>query len=282
MINRTTFISLIMLPFCFHTALADNKISSGIFFPQTQLYPIYIANPLRHTFSVQNMYFSKMDIIDTSQRRYNLKAGANLGVFRNQSEDTKRGWQITAGGGFHGQFDPVSSEDNVGWDGMFSVSLEMRQNEALAHRIGIHHISSHIGDELIERTGIVRKNYTRQEIRYGLMWFIIPHWQSYFELGKGYDLRNKDIQKQWRSELGIQYENEKYWRSDFGWYMGADFSSYEENNWDINTSLHVGILTKVDDRRYRFGFEFYEGRSTLGEFFLNKEKSIGLGIWVDI
>ena len=87
MINRTTFLSLIMLPFCFHTALADNEISSGIFFPQTQLYPIYIANPLRHTFSVQNMHFSKTDIIDTSLQRYDLKAAANLGVFRNQSEE---------------------------------------------------------------------------------------------------------------------------------------------------------------------------------------------------
>ena len=285
MIKRATFLLFIILPFslCFDgTALADDETSSGIFFPQTRLYPSYIANPLRYTFGVQNMRFSKTDIVDTSERRYDLKVGANLGVYRNQPETLKRGWQVSVGGGFHGQFDPASYEDNVGWDGIISVSLELRHSEALAHRFGIHHISSHVGDELIERTGIVRKNYTRQEIRYGLMWFMLPHWQSYFELGQAYDLRNKHIQKLWRSELGVQYENEKYWRTDFGWYMAADFSGYEENNWAINTSLHLGILSKVADRSYRIGFELYEGRSTLGEFFLNKEKSISFGIWVDI
>ena len=285
MIKRATFPLSIILLFsfcCLGTALADDEKSPGVFFPQTQLFPLYIANPLRSTFSLQNMRFSQTDIVDTSQRRYDLKVGANLGVYRNQPEKTKRGWQVTVGAGFHGQFDPASSEDNVGWDGIISLSLEVRQSSALAHRFGVHHISSHVGDELIERTGIARKNYTRQEIRYGLMWFMLPQWQSYFELGKAYDLLNKDIQKLWRSELGIQYENEKYWRSDFGWYMGADFSGYEENDWDINTSLHLGILSKVAGRRYRFGLEFYEGRSTLGEFFLNKEKSISFGIWVDI
>ena len=285
MIKRATFPLFIMLLFsfcCLRIALADDEKSSGIFFPQTQLYPLYIANPLRFTFGVQNMRFSQTDIVDTGQRRYDLKVGANIGLYRNQPEKTKRGWQVTVGAGFHGQFDPASSEDNIGWDGIISLSLEVRQSKALAHRLGVHHISSHVGDELIERTGIARKNYTRQEIRYGLMWFMLPHWQSYFEVGKAYDLRNKDIQKLWRSELGVQYENAKYWRSDFGWYMGADFSGYEENNWDINTSLHLGILSKVAGRRYRFGLEFYEGRSTLGEFFLNKEKSISVGIWVDI
>ncbi len=64
--------------------------------------------------------------------------------------------------------------------------------------------------------------------------------------------------------------------------MGADFSSYKENNWDINTSLQLGIITTVNKRNYRLGFEFNEGSSSLGEFFQTKEKYISFGFWVDI
>ena len=263
------------------TVSAEDK-SSNVIFPQTQLYPHYIANPLRPAFSIQNMYFAKTEIANTSKRRYNLKAGGHLGLYRNQAEKTNRGWQVTFGAGFQGQFDQASSQDNVGWDGIMALSLEMRNSEAFAHRFGIHHISSHVGDELIERSGIKRINYTRQEIRYGLMWFMSPHWQSYAEIGKGHNLLNKTLQKLWRSEVGFQYENEKYWMSKLGWYIGADLSSYEENNWDINTSLHLGLISRVNERKHRFGIAFYEGRSLLGEFFQRKEKYISIGLWIDI
>jgi len=261
---------------------ANKNINHSGIFPQTQLYPYYIANPLRTTFSMQYMYFDKTKITNTSKRRYNLKAGGHLGLYRNKAEKTNRGWQVTFSGGFQGQFDPASSQDNVGWDGIMALSLEMRNSNAFAQRLGIHHISSHIGDELIERTGLKRINYTRQEMRYGLMWFMLPHWQSYVEIGKSYDLRNKTLQKPWRSEIGFQYENDKYWMSKLGWYMGTDLSSYEENNWDINTSLHLGLISRVNERKYRLGFEFYKGRSPLGEFFQRKEKYISFGLWIDI
>lgn len=263
------------------TASAINA-SNGVFFPQTLLYPHYIANPLRTTFSIQSIRYSKTEIPSTSLKRFDLKVGGQLGIYRSQPENTQRGWQLSFGGGFHGEFDTESSEDNVGWDGFMSLSLEMRFNQALAHRVGLHHISSHIGDELIERTGIKRINYTRQEIRYGLTWFMSPHWQSYIELGKAYDMRNKLLQKRWRSELGFQYENNKYWMPKLGWYIGADFSSYEENDWDINTAIQLGIVSSVNQRNYRLGFEFYDGRSPLGEFFQSNEKYIGFGFWVDI
>lgn len=271
-----------MQPVMADESSAHNNTSSGVIFPLTQLYPYYIANPLRPAFSMLNVRYSKTEIANTSLRRYDVKVGRNLGIYRSQPEKNKRGWQLTFGACFHGEFDPATSFDNVGWDGIFSLSLEMRFNKTFAHRFGIHHISSHIGDELIERTGIKRIEYTRQEIRYGMMWFMSPYWQSYIEIGKAYDMRNKAVQKIWRSELGFQYENKKYWRSNLGWYMGADFSSYEENDWDVNTSLHLGVVTNTKTNNYRLGFELYDGRSPLGEFFQANEKYIGFGLWIDI
>lgn len=286
--NERLILSFILTSFFSNSITAnepnpiDKNHYNDVIFPDAQLYPHYIANPLKPSFSMQNMYLSKSEISNTSERRYNLKIGGHLGIYRNQTKEKNRGWQITFIAGFQGQFDPASSQDNVGWDGTMAFSLEIRNSEAFAHRFGVHHISSHIGDELIERTGIKRINYTREEIRYGLMWFMSPRWQNYVEIGKAYHLGNRVLQKQWRHELGFQYENKKYWTPKLGWYMGADFSAYEENNWDINTSLQIGIITTANKKDFRLGFEFNEGRPSLGEFFQFKEKHISFGFWIDI
>jgi len=258
------------------------KTSSNLF-PQTQLYPNYIANPLRSTFSAQTLFFEKTSIANTSRRRFDLKIGGRLGIYRWQSATNKQqAWQLTLEGGFHGQFDAGNSEDNIGWDGIYAMSIDVRLSENFAYRIGVHHISSHIGDELAERTGRTRINYTRQETRLGLMWLFKSHWQSYAEIGWGHDLRNKTVQQPWRTELGIQYEKLHGFFQHVGLYAALDLSSYEENNWNINTNLQFGIVSAQDERHWRLGLEYYDGRAQIGEFFQDNEKYIGLGLWIDI
>ena len=258
------------------------KISFDLF-PHDQLYPDYIANPLRSTFSAQTMFFDKTSIANTSRRRFDLKIGGRFGIFRRQSAtNQKRAWQLTFEGGFHGQFDADKSEDNIGWDGIYALSIDVRSSDSLAYRFGVHHISSHIGDELAERTGRTRINYTRQETRAGISWMFLPSWQTYAEIAWGHDLRNKTLQKPWRAELGLQYEKPRYFFEQLGWYTALDLSSYEENNWDINTALQFGLVSARDERSWRLGFEYYDGRAQLGEFFQDNEQYVGLAFWIDI
>lgn len=261
-------------------SVKEKNKSNYIFFPPEQLYPAYIANPLRSTFSAQAMFFDKTSIKNTSTRRFDLKVGGRLGLLRSSSP--LREWQINLEGGFHGQFDADHSQDNIGWDGIYALSFDVRTSDAFSYRIGVHHISSHIGDELAERTGLKRINYTRQETRIGGLWNISRHWQSYTEIGWGHDLRNESKQRPWRAEIGIQYEHSRYFISQHGLYAGLDLSSYEENDWDINTTLQIGVVTKVEERSWRFGIEYYNGRSQIGEFFQDSESYIGLGLWIDI
>lgn len=263
--------------------ISENSINfetSSEFFPQDQLYPAYIANPLRSTFSFQTLFFEQSSIASTGLRRFDLKLGGRLGVYRKVSEQRK--WQFTLEGGFHGQFDRDHTEDNVGWDGIYAMSFDVLESKNIAWRVGLHHISSHIGDEIIQRTGRTRVNYTRQEVRAGLMWMFLPDWKSYTEVGWAYDFNNKVLQKPLRAELGIQYEKLRNVFNSFGFYTALDVSSYEESNWNINTAFQIGFLSANDERRWRFGLELYDGRSSLGEFFQDNEKYIGIGLWIDI
>ncbi|NNF97105.1 MAG: DUF1207 domain-containing protein, partial [Halobacteria archaeon] len=144
-------------------------------FPVEKIYPQYIADPLRPTFSAQYQYYFDTTIIDTSDNRFDLKIGGPLPIFQLVDKSTRKPYlQFVVEAGFHGQFDAEKSEDNIGWDGIYSFYLVFQNNTNLATRIGTHHVSSHIGDELIARTGRSRINYTRQEIRAGIGWTFLP------------------------------------------------------------------------------------------------------------
>lgn len=262
----------------------ESPSNSYQLFPVTQLYPRYIADPLRNTFSAQTMFFSHTDIANTSRRRFDLKLGGPLGLIRLTSdENPERAMQLVLDVGFHGQFDADQSEDNIGWEGIYALYLTLQQNRSLFYRIGVRHFSSHVGDELMERTGRQRINYTRQELRLGITWQAQSHTQIYSDIGWGYDLRNKTLQKPWRLQVGAQYEKpHSLWNGKIGWYTAMDFSSYEENSWDINTTIQTGILFPSKERRWRIGIEHYNGRSQIGEFFQNSESYIGIAVWLDI
>ncbi len=254
------------------------------FSPAQHLYPLYLADPQRATFSAQNVYLDQTTTTSISHQRFDLKLGGELIILGMAESATQPDWlQLILEAGFHGQFDADQSQDNIGWDGIYSLYVSLRQNEQLAYRFGSKHISSHIGDELIENTGRQRINYTRQEWRLGVAWSFADNWLSYVDAGKGYGLRSKVLQAPWRAQLGLQYDNPAvFWNNQVGWYAAIDVSSYEENNWQHNNNLPLGFVARSQARRGRIGLEFYDGRSQLGEFFQDRERYRGIGLWVDL
>lgn len=275
---------------CLMLACSSSVILAGILlpgmvlaqlFPQPNLYPIYAADPLRPTFNAQLQRYDKTGIANTGDERFDLKMGANLPLYEWQTQT--RPWQLVLIGGFHGQFDNSQSQDNIGWDGIYGLHLATRLSDELLLRLGSKHISAHVGDEYMQETGRTRIEYTREELRVGLAWSVISDTFVYAELGHAYDMRNKDLQEPWRAQLGAQYESaRRFWRNQLNWYIAADISSYEENDWDFNTTLQAGITAKSAEHRWRLGLEFYDGRSQLGEFFQDYERYWSLGLWFDL
>ncbi|UCE88161.1 MAG: DUF1207 domain-containing protein [Pseudomonadota bacterium] len=253
-------------------------------FPDTHFYPRYIADPLRPTFSAQTMFFDYTEIPDAGRRRFGLKIGGRLGLLRlPRRTNPDLGWQLALEVGFHGQFDVDESQDNIGWDGIYALDAAYRLSEALAFRVGTRHISAHIGDEYMQRTGRERIQYTRQEIRAGLVWSIKKRLQTYADAGYGYDSLNRELQEPWRVQAGVQYEDPFVWaRQRFGWYAALDLSTYEESDWSVNAAIQAGLVYPAKQRRWRLGVEYYDGRSQLGEFFQFKERYTSLGIWMDL
>ncbi len=78
---------------------------------------------------------------------FNLKAGANIGFLRFEAGF----FQIETylNGGLNTIFELEGATDNLGFDGFYSVGLNIRLWDVIALQGGIHHFSGHWGDEIL-------------------------------------------------------------------------------------------------------------------------------------
>lgn len=251
--------------------------------PADDLYQRYLADPHSPGFSITRMNFSKTEIDETGESRWGLHLGTRFGLLRfHKDGDSNHGFQLDLEAGFIGQFDIDNSWDNIGWDGIYGIQLAWAPFGGFALRFGTLHDSSHVGDEYAERTGRERINYTREDWILGGSWHFTKKWRVYAEIGYARELRNEDLMEPWRVLYGLEYvSSDSFWKGRLGWYAATNISSYEENDWDLNKTIQVGLIFPVKDLSwsYRFGIEYYDGRSHFGEFFQDYEEYLAVGFW---
>jgi len=275
--------TLYVLPLILFSAMV-NAGGEPHWFPTEHLYPTYLADPYELGFHMQLRSYDKSTIPDTGSSRWDLMAGAPLIIYAEENTDNSRhGWQMVFLTGLRGQFDNGNNQDNVAWEGLFGLQAVFRYHNDFAWHFGTKHYSSHVGDEYIERTGRTRIQYTREEWRTGLAWSFNEHYTFYSDIAYAFSLRNRVLQDHGRVQIGLQYEKPGvFMDGKAGWYSAFDISAYEEDDWDKNITFQIGFDILARDRRWRFGFEYYDGRSQYGEFFQNIEKYAGIGVWMDL
>jgi hypothetical protein len=262
-----------------------NESASPVFlFPEQLLYPPYVADPHRNCFGVQYLHFTDVGISDAGNSRFGLKAGGRFGLMRFGTQgQTDRGWQLDVEGGLNAQFDVDYDLDAIGWEGKYGLMLSTKQSDALAVKLGINHISSHVGDEYAERTGRLRIGYTRHELVWGMSYAITARWRAYVEAGWGYDLKNDILQEPGRVQTGLEYEGPRTMLGgSSAWYAAVDAASWQERDWRVDVTVQSGIVVHRRSRTWRIGVEYHNGRPTLGEFFRDSEEYISAGLWIDV
>jgi hypothetical protein len=267
--------------------LLSGVVSAGSesrYLPTEHLYPTYLADPYGVGFHAQLRSYDEDNIPETGSTRLDLMAGAPLILYeRNDSENPRRGWQVIFLGSLRGQFDLDNSMDNVAWEGIFGLQAVFIYHEDIAWHFGTKHYSSHVGDEYMERTGRLRIGYTREEWLAGLAWNFKEYCTLYSDVAYAFSMGAKELQDYGRVQMGLQYEKPSvFMDGKAGWYSAVDISAYEEDDWDENITFQLGYDLAIHDRRWRLGFEYYDGRSQYGEFFQNKDKYAGIGVWMDL
>lgn len=243
-------------------------------FPESNLYPQYVADPRRPEFGVLLMAVPDPEILDSGDRRVGLKLGGRFGLLR------FRRVQLDIEAGFVGQFDIEHSLDNIGWDGIYSFLASSRFGRGFAVQFGAKHVSSHVGDEYAERTGRRRIDYTREELAAGVAWSIKPGWRTYAEAGWAFDPKEDVGQEPGRLQLGLEHDSPGSLGGRLGWYAAADLGAMEERDWQIDPTLQAGLLVPSGDRLWRVGVGVHDGTVPLGEFFRVDERYWVLGLWL--
>ena len=264
-------------------------VSSGralAFAPAGRFYPVYLADPLAPTVALNAVRYRDSEIPDAGDRRYVFRIGGRLGLLRLFPKGRpNEGVQLNLHGTFLGMFDRENSLDNIGWDGLYGIDFTWRGNSGLALKLGINHDSAHVGDEYAERTGRERIDYTRQEYVLGMSLPVKERFRVYAEGGYAFDLRNEDVQDHWRLQAGLEVKDEDaLWGGRLGCYAAADVTAYQESDWDPDVTVQAGLIVPVREtlRDFRFGVEYRDGRSVLGEFSMREETYWTWGIWIDL
>lgn len=262
---------------------ANGPLHAWALFPPDDLYPQYIADPLRPQSAILLVGCPSSDIPESGNSRFLLRLGGRFSIARlSPAGQSDRGWQLDFEGGFLGQFDSDHSLDNIGWDGLYGLRLSYKGDGPLAFSLGSRHDSAHVGDEYAERTGRLRIGYTREELVLGASWAPNRHWRTYLEVGWGYEL--DEFEEPLRLQLGVEHVGQRsLWKGRILWYAALDTTLYEENDRQARTSAQLGLIfpTGRGTSRYRLALELVSGRSVLGEFSMHDETYVGLGWYFD-
>lgn len=263
-----------LLLLCTGLLLAGSARADFQMFPPSNLYPHYVADPRRPEFGVTILGFPDPQIPDSGDRRVGLKLGGRFGLAR------VGGWQADIEAGFTGQFDIEHSLDNLGWDGTYGFLVSTAFENGVSVQLGTKHISSHVGDEYMERTGRQRIGYTREELVAGAAWSIDGRWRTYGEAGWGYKTKDEIGQEPGRLQLGFEHEAAGRLGDRLGWYAALDLQALEERDWQADPTLQVGLLVPSGDRRWRVGLAVHDGAVPIGEYYRVDETYVALGLWL--
>jgi len=251
--------------------------------PTGDLFPRALADPRRPRTGIALGSFDS-DIPEAGELRFLIDIGAPFRLLRLTPPEGGT-LQLDAEVGFFGHFDLEHSLDNIGWDGWYALRFSHDLPGPLSWRVSLRHLSAHVGDEFIERTGRRRIGYTREDLQLGIAWTLPPDVDIY--LGSGYAHSNSaDRQEPGMMQAGIQHQRaiSAPDRPDalFGHYAGLDVQLFEENDWRPSWSLRAGFSVHNGDLAYRLGLEAYSGRSPLGEFTADDEDYLALSFTIDL
>lgn len=282
---RTTGLVVLLVGLPLATSASDD-VTSGVrgwtLFPDTLVSRPYVADPLQPRFRASLVSVADGSIAESGAERFDLALGGRFGLLRSTPGNRpERPWQLNIEAGFVGQFDRENSLDNIGWDGLYGLTLDKRLTDRSVLKIAVKHYSSHVGDELQERTGRKRINYTREETIVGLTWKPVESWRLYGEAAWGHELRTPELQEPWRLQAGLELASQHRLPAGMTWFAACDLGSFEESDWEIDATVQIGLAKLSGARTWRFGLEARDGRSPIGEFFRARERWVGLGIWLD-
>lgn len=195
------------------------------------------------------------------------------------------GWELQIEGAGQPRLNLDQNWDLDAADFRFGVPL-IYGEENIQFKFSYYHLSSHLGDEYIEREGFNpanRVNYARDELVIGASIFPLPAWRWYAEVGWAFYADQGA--EPWEFQFGLDYAQPGPTGA-----MGTPFFAInghlrEEVDFGGALSAQAGWLWRGNTGRViRTGVHYFNGKSNQFAFsgpLEQFEQQIGAGLWYD-
>ena len=161
------------------------------------------------------------------------------------------------------------------WVG-FPVSYRYGDFSAMTR---VYHQSSHLGDEYLLRTRTERVNLSYESVDAKFSYDFLKEFRLYGGGGFIFHKEPADIAP-WSLQAGFELKtSDTYGAAKLRPVMAADFSTWEENDWDIDVSVRGGVQLENEKigRKIQFLVEYFNGHSPSGQFYERIIEYLGFG-----
>lgn len=192
------------------------------------------------------------------------------------------GFQLDFYGAAIARLDLESKEDLVATDYVFGFPVTYG-NEVWQMKLGYAHLSSHLGDEFaISHPGALanRVNYVRDSIVWGNSYYVFPAWRVYGEVGWAF--HHDGGAGPWDSQFGTEISPPGPTGHKSVPFLAINGRVRDDEEFGGDVNIQIGRLRRgILGQTLRYGFDYYNGKSSQSEFFNNSEQQIGAGLWYD-
>ena len=258
------------------TPLATSALPTGLL-PGGHLFQPLLADPRWPHFGASYRYY--LESHDDFRNVGAASFGETIPIFRGNGPRESQ-WEAGIQAGVFSVFQlDAPSKDLINAD-YFAALYGVWRRGPLSALGRVFHQSSHLGDEFLLRTRVDRVNLSYESLDLKLSYDLPYGVRVYGGGGWLFDQDPSDL-KPWTTQGGVEFRSPWTFAGKYLRPVGAvDLQSKQENNWNVDVSLRVGIQfesVRVLERNLQVLFEYFNGNSPDGQFYTQRVEYLGVG-----
>jgi len=249
--------------------------------PDGLIYRSYLAGPRESRMALHT--FHNDTPVQNSEYFWDATLGGRTGVLRFGNGDAANpiGWQLDIEGAAVVRLNLDEARDVDASDFRFGVPLTYTAGDGVAYKFGYYHVSSHLGDELIARTGVNNRiNYVRDSLILGASAYVTPSVRVYGETAFAFFTAGGA--EPWEFQFGAEWARPGPTGFAGTPFLATNAHLLEELDFGGTWTLQTGWLWRgVTGKTFRLGFHYLNGKSNQFQFLTRNEEQVGFGVWYD-
>ncbi|VTU01604.1 Protein containing DUF1207 OS=Rhodopirellula maiorica SM1 GN=RMSM_02997 PE=4 SV=1: DUF1207 [Gemmataceae bacterium] len=260
----------------FRAETRDGGVYTGL--PRTLLWEPPMAMPREPRFLVMPTSLSNATTTDT----VDTSIGTTIGLLRGEPA----GWKTAVQADF---FAVVTSRFSnydflVDTDYRFGFPVTFARGP-WQWKVGYEHLSSHLGDEIQQRTGQQPIDYVKDEVVLGVGRFLFDdRVRVYGEVAWAAYQNIPGNPSPFRFDVGTEWVRRRCTGCTGQPFVATNWRFDGSTGYDLDYSLQVGWIWRDGTRRFgeaRVFGQYYTGHAPYGQFYTTRESWFGVGVAFD-